>query len=247
VRLSQPKRAAPSVRHARSARVEKGRPAVRIGVGVVAQAQRHRIDAGGVGQLVHGALEREVALRLHGRPQHDGRVAVHVNDPVARGNAAASAPQVAADDRRILDIVVKQRRRVDAVVANASQPALTVGAERDRLNGRRLVARHRVHLRAGQLQAHRTVHHLRGERGKQRVRPGPGLTAESPAEEFAHDVDLLFRHTEHERSELPCADHHLSRVIESQRAVVVPNRQGRVRLHRVVMAIGHRLVGISHG
>ena len=176
----------------------KGAATVRIGVGVIAQAQLDGIDAGGVRQLIHGALEREMALRLHGRPQHDGCVAVHVDDPVARGDPAAGTPQVAAGQGRVFDVVVEHRRRADAVVADPGQLAVTVAAESDRLNGRRLMAHHRVHLRAGERQADRPVHRLRGERGQQRVRPGPGLTAEPAAEELAHDIDLLLGNTEHE-------------------------------------------------
>ena len=122
-------------------------------------------------------------------------------------------PQVAAGHSGIFDVVVEYRRRVDAVVADAGQLAVTVGAESDRLNGRRLVAHHRVHLRAGELQADRPVHHLRGERGQQRVRPGPGLAAETAAQELAHDIDFLLRNTEHERDQLPRADDHLRRVV----------------------------------
>ena len=73
MRLSQPKRAAPWVRHSRRARVENGRP---LPIGLVAQAQFDRIDADGVRQLVHRALEREMPLRFHRRSaQHDGCVA----------------------------------------------------------------------------------------------------------------------------------------------------------------------------
>ena len=225
---------------AQSARRERA-AAVRIGVGVVAQAQFDRIDAGRVGQLVHGALEREMALRLHRCAQHDGRVAVHVDDLVARRDAAARTPQVAARHGGVFDVVVEHRRRVDAVVADAGQLAVTVGAERDRLNGRRLVADHRVHLRAGKLQADRPVHHLRGERGQQRVRPGPGFAAESTAQKLAYDVDFLLRNAEHERHQLLRADDHLGRVVQRQRAGVIPDRQRHVRLHLVVMAVGHRI------
>ena len=130
---------------AQSARRE-GSAAVRIDVGVIAQAQLDRIDAGRVRQLVHGALERKMALRLHGRPQHDGRVAVHVDDLVARGDSAAGTPQMAAGHRGIFDVVVEHRCRVDAVVADAGQLAVTVRAESDCLNGRRLMTHHRVHL-----------------------------------------------------------------------------------------------------
>ena len=84
----------------------------------------------------------------------------------------------AAGQSRILDIVVKQRRRVDAVMADAGELAVAVGPERDGLDGRGLVVHHRVHLGVGELRADRLAHHLSGERREQCVRPGPGLTAE---------------------------------------------------------------------
>ena len=91
---------------AQSARRERP-SAVRIDVGVIAKAQRDRIDAGRVRQLIHGAFEGKMALRLHRRPQHDGRVAVHVNDLVARGDPAAGTPQMAACHCGIFDVVVE--------------------------------------------------------------------------------------------------------------------------------------------
>src|SRR5438876_6961663 len=132
---------------------------------------------------------------------------------MARGDPAAGTPQVAAGQGGIFDVVVEYRCRVDTVVADATQLPVTVGAESDRLNGRRLVAHHRVHLGAGKLQADRPVHHLRGERGQQRVRPGPGLATEAPAQELAYDVNFLLRNTKQERSQLPGADDHLCRVV----------------------------------
>ena len=115
--------------------------------------------------------------------------------------------------------------------------AVTVRAESNCLNGSRLMTHHRVHLCAAKLQADRPVHHFRGERGQQSVRPRPGLAAESAAQELAHDVDFLLGNTEHERNQLPRADDHLGRVVECQRAGTVPDRQSHVRLHLVVMAV----------
>ena len=58
-----------------------------------------------------------MALRLHRRPQHDGRVAVHVDYSVARGDPAAGTPQVAAGHSGVFDVVVEHRCRIDAVMA----------------------------------------------------------------------------------------------------------------------------------
>src|SRR5260370_37449233 len=94
-------------------------------------------------------------------------------------NPAAGAPQVAAGQGGIFDVVVEYRCWVDTVVADAAQPPVTVGAESERLNGRRLVANHRVHLGTGKLQADTPGHHLRRERGQQRERAGPWTATEA--------------------------------------------------------------------
>src|SRR6266446_9446859 len=64
---------------------------------------------------------------------------------------------ISAGHGGVFDIVVEHRCRIDAVMAQASQRAVALRAERDRLNGRRLVAHHGVHLRAGELQENRPV------------------------------------------------------------------------------------------
>ena len=121
---------------------------------------------------------------------------------------------MAAGQGRILDVVVEWRGRVDAVVANAGELAATLGAKGDCLNGRGLMTNHRVHLRAGQLQADRPAQNLRGKRGQHRVGPGPGLAAVAAAEKLAHDVDLFLRDSENERSHLPRTHDHLRGVVE---------------------------------
>src|SRR5215468_9488876 len=68
-----------------------------------------------------------------------------------------------ARERRIFDVVVEHRRRRNALMAYACELAASVRAKRDRLNGRGLMADHRIHLRAGELQTHRPVQNLRGE------------------------------------------------------------------------------------
>ena len=142
----------------------EGAAAVRVDLGVVEQPQRDGIDAGRVGELVHGTLEREMPERLVGRAHRGRRIAIHMDDLVVRRDAPAGRPQRARDQRRILDVVIEDRRRRNALVADAGQLAILAGPERDRLNRCRLVADHRIHLRPRELHAHRTVQRLRGER-----------------------------------------------------------------------------------
>jgi hypothetical protein len=62
--------------------------------------------------------------------------------------------------------------------------AVVVRAQRDCLDGRRLVFRHRIHLRARELDADRPVDRLGGNRGHQRMRPHIGFPAEPAADEL---------------------------------------------------------------
>src|SRR4029077_9777685 len=140
----------PGEAFAESARGERS-AAIRIGIGVIAEAQLDWIDAGRVRQFVHGALEGKMALRLHGRPQHDGRVAIHVDDSVARGDPAAGTPQVAAGYSGVFDVIVEHRCWVDAVMADAGQLAVAARAESNCLDGCGLMTDHRVHLCAAKL------------------------------------------------------------------------------------------------
>src|SRR5208337_3911899 len=50
---------------------------------------------------------------------------------------------------------------------------------------------HRIHLRAGELQAYRPVQNPRGERRQQRMRPDVALAAEPATEKPGYNVDLL--------------------------------------------------------
>src|SRR3989442_5402362 len=73
------------------------------------------------------------------------------------------------------------------------------------------------------------------------MRPDISLAAEATTQEVRYDIDLLLGYAEHDRQELPGAEDMLGRFIERQRAVGVPGRRRRVRLHLVVVAIGRRV------
>ena len=126
-------------------------------------------------------------------------------------------------------------------MANAGQFTVLVGAERNRLDRRRLVADHRIHLRARKLDAHRPVQHSRRERGQQRMRPDISLPAEAAAQKMGHDGDLLDRHAEHDRHQFLGPEDVLGGLIERQRAVRIPDSRSRMRLHLIVMAIRRRV------
>ena len=212
--------------------------AVGIDAGVVEKPQCDGIHADAVSELVHRALDREVSERLVRRAHHRRRVAVRVDDLVIRRDAARRTPQRATRIRRVFDVVVEHRRRRDAFVADRSQSAGFVGGERDRLDRRRLVTDHRVHLRAGQLNAHWTTHRAGGHACHERVRPHVGLASKPAAQEVRYHLDAVARQPEHDRQQLTRAEDVLRRVEQRECAARVPRCERHVRLHLIVMSIG---------
>src|SRR2546426_10233006 len=142
-----------------------------------------------------------------------------MDDFVLRCDAAADRPQRARDQPRVLDVAIEDRRRRNAVVSNAGQLPILAGAERNGLDGRRLVAGHRIHLRARQLQTHWATQNLRRERRQDRMRPDISLAAEATAQEGRYDIDLFLGYAEHDRQKLPGAEDVLGRLIERERRV----------------------------
>src|SRR5258708_38638035 len=87
-----------------------------------------------------------MAKGLMRRTQRRRGVAVDMNNLVTRGDAAARTPQGSCHVRRVLDVVVENRGRRNAVMTNAGKLAASVRAESDRLDRSRLMSGHRVHL-----------------------------------------------------------------------------------------------------
>ena len=120
------------------------------------------------------------------------------------------------------------------------------GGERDALLGARAVADRAEHLRARQRDLHGAVRQLRGHRGERDVRPRRALRTEPAADEARDDAHVLGGQAEH-RSELAArADHALRRVVEGE-PVALPQRDGGVRLHRVVVLDGRRVHVVDLG
>ena len=69
------------------------------------------------------------------------------------------------------------------------------------------------------------------------MRPHIGLPAKAAAEEMRHHGNLLERHAEYDRYQLPGAEYVLSSLVKRQRAARVPDRHRCVRFHLVVVAI----------
>jgi hypothetical protein len=126
-------------------------------------------------------------------------------------------------------------------VANAGELPASVRSQLDRLDRRRLVAYHRIHLRARQLDADGPVERPGGDRGQQRVRPDVSLAAEAAAQEMGYDGDLLERNAKHDRNQFLGAEDVLGGLVECQPAARIPGRHRRVRLHLIMVAIRCRV------
>jgi len=126
-------------------------------------------------------------------------------------------------------------------MANAIQLAIRRRTQCDRLNACRLMAHHRIHLRTSKLDANRHPQFPCSKSREKRVRPDITFAPEATAQEFTYNVDLFGGYAEHHRHQLFRSEDMLGCFIKSQRAVGVPGRDRRVRLHRIVVSIGRRV------
>ncbi len=84
-------------------------------------------------------------------------------------------------------------------MADAVELAIPFRAQRNRLDACRLVAYHRIHLRAGELHTHGFAQHLCGKSRNQGMWPHIAFAAEAAAEKLRDHVDLRWRDAKHDR------------------------------------------------
>ena len=101
---------------------------VRVDLSIVEQAQLNRIHPGSIGEFVQGTFEGKMSERLVRSAEGSRSVAVDMDDFVICGDAARGTPQGAGAKSCILDIVVEQGGRRNAVMANTVQPAFAGSA-----------------------------------------------------------------------------------------------------------------------
>ena len=192
--------------------IARPRPAVSgRDLGEVGQPDVERVQAGGVGQLVHGALQGPQPGPLDRRPHRRGHVQADPLDQLPQPQGRHGVQRLAGLGGR-LDVGVGQGRVVDDLVLEAEQHAVGGRAEPDRLLHPRLVAHVAELVRAPQVQLDRAACHP-GRGGREDfVRPDVALGAEPAAGVRRHHVHV--RGVEAERGA-----HHAD--------------DGRARLHRV--------------
>ena len=236
---SQPKRRAPSRRHAIRPRLLNGcfvsgsiagSLRMRNSMGSSAARERH---------LVHRRLQRVHPRALAGRAKDRRRRHVEPREAVRRA-AVRRRVHHARRDGGLLGELLDRRRLLDDVVRDRRERAVGSRAEPDALDRRRAVADQREHLLPRELQLHRPPSQLRRHHGDDHVRMGERLGAEAAADvgrDHAHALRL-----QPERLGDVVADAVRALVAVVQRdAVVAPARERRVRLERVVVIVRRRV------
>ena len=117
----------------------------RLDLGIVLQAERQRIHPAGPGRLVDRALQRDRSGRLAGRAHEQRRAGVDADRLVRGRDRGAGIKRMRGVGGRLEEIVEGARRRL-GVMVDRGQHAIAVGADAQRLAGRRTMADRAVHL-----------------------------------------------------------------------------------------------------
>ncbi|MNJ40392.1 hypothetical protein D3C77_352880 [compost metagenome] len=116
---------------------------------------------------------------------------------------------------------------------NRHQPAVFIGGKANALRSFRAMPAGGKHLRPGQHQLHRPLHHLGGAAGGNGVRPGPQFAAKTGTDEGRMHFDPIWRQVEDIGQHVAVIDHPLGALIDIQLAVA-PIGRGGMHLHRIV-------------
>ena len=225
--------------------IARPRPAVSgRDLGEVGQPDVERVQAGGLSQLVHGALQGPQPRALDRRPHRRGHVQADPLDQLPQPQGRHGVQRLAGLGGG-LDVGVGQGRVVDDLVLEAEQYAVGGRAEPDRLLHPRLVAHVAELVRAPQVQLDRAACHP-GRGGREDfVRPDVALGAEPAAGVRRHHVHVRGVDAERDAHHADDGRARLHRVPQGEPAAV-PARDRARRLHRVVVPRGLQ-VGLLDG
>ncbi|MCY1216472.1 hypothetical protein D9M72_283450 [compost metagenome] len=218
---------------------------LRVGIGVVAQAQRDRVDAELFRQLVQRAFQRKAASSFSRRPHESRGADVQLDQPLA-GLLVGAGIEPARDQRRGFKPVFDHRGAGSHIVADCAQRAVLCRGSDQVLLSQGPRAYGAEHLRPVHYQLHRAARLPRRHRGQHHVRPYRALAAEAAAYVWADHANFLHGNAERGRCDLADAGDVLRRVVQRQLAAV-PDGDGRVRLHRVVVFHRRGVDRIDHG
>ena len=149
--------------------------------GLIQYPQVHRVDAAGLGQLVHGRFQSEHPRALT-RRSHPGRSGHVKPDHTVGGAPVRRGVHVPGGHRRLLGELLERGGLIEDVMAQRHEPAVRAGAQPHPLDRRRPVAGHREHLRPGNRTLDRPPDHPRGHRREDHVGPRHALGPEPAAD-----------------------------------------------------------------
>ena len=243
-RLQRPRRPAEPLGAARIAVAQllrgEGLAALRLLLGIVGDAEGQRIHAARFRQFVDRTLQRGAAGRFSRRAHEERRSGIEP-DRLVGGAQVGRLVKRMRDPAGRLEEVVERARRGEGVVIDRCEMPVLVGAEAERLPGRRAMPDRAEHLLAPGDQLDRTADQAGGHDAQHLRRPDGALGAEAAAEERALNMDVGGVDAEQAGDPGLRHRHPLARRIEEQ-PVAVPARHHRVRLHRVVV-LRRRVVG----
>ncbi len=211
-----------------------GLSVLRVGLGVVAQPERDRVELERVRQLVQRGLQRERPGRLAGRALERRGRNVEPHEAVRRLDVRAGVKHPGLHRAR-LDELVEAGSLGRDLVPDRGEPPARVGAEGHLLDRAGAVSDEREHLRPGEGDLHPAPDDLGPHRGEGHVRPGGPFAAEASSDVMGENADVLGLEAEDRRDLLPDAEEALGRVVERQATLPLPDGDRRVRLHRVVV------------
>ena len=247
-RSAQPNRRAPSSKQAIRLRLLNGSPDAGPDLGFVADAQRDRVQAGLLGELVHRRLD----ARTSRAPQPGARMKVGVGTSSRTTLVrvrCASASYMARPGRALCStnswtVEVRARRPRGRARAAARRRPRRAGPAAP---SRAAVPDEREHLPAGEDDADRPVEHGRGHHREHQVRRVRPLDPKAPP--TCSDRTRTEAGSRENSSARSCAtawEPWLESTTSSR--PLVPARHRRMRLHRAVVLLGRGVLLVhDHG
>ena len=168
---------------------------MRVGLGIIRQAQIKRVHVEGRGEFIHGALERPEAGTLHRRPHGCRHVDVDPLEQLPGADRGRRIERLAALARRF-EMRLGHGGRIHDSMRQRCEPALPRRAEADFLFHPGLIADAGKLILAPQVQLHCASRHPRAGGGQNLMRPDIALRAEAAAGMGRDHADVFGPHAQ---------------------------------------------------